>query len=86
MCEYVPYVSEVTAGKFRLITTGSASSLDHLFPVFRLMSQDYGNDPEHAELVYLRPGVPIVSAHNLLASTAMALPIRRESYDHGYTR
>ena len=69
----------VTAGEFRLITTGSASSLDHLFLIFRLMSQDFGNDLECAELIFLRPGEPIVSAHNLLTSMAMTLQIGANS-------
>jgi hypothetical protein len=86
LCDYSPYVSEVTVGKFGLITIGSASSLDHLFLIFRLMSQDCSNDLERTELIFLEFGAPIVSAHNLLASTVMALRIRRESYDHGYAR
>ncbi len=84
--DYSPYVSEVTAGKFRHITIGSVSSLDYLFLIFRLMSQDCSNDLERTELIFLEFGAPIVSAHNLLASTAMTLRIRRESYDHGYAR
>ena len=84
MCEYSPYASEVTAGKFRLITLGSASSLDHVFLIFHFMSQDYGNDRECAELIFPWPGGSIVSAHNLLASTTMPLAERCESHDRGY--
>jgi hypothetical protein len=40
LCEYSPYVSETTVGRFRLIIPGSAPSIDHPFPVFRSMPQE----------------------------------------------
>ena len=52
LCKYAPYVSEVAAGRFRLITTGSESSLDYPFLIFRLMSQDCVNDLEYVELIF----------------------------------
>jgi hypothetical protein len=69
-------------GKFRLVTTAPAVSIDHLFPLFRLMSEDHGNDPERGELIFLRPRhTEVLARTKLLAGKAMAVLISRESHD-----